>query len=70
MEYELTIEALADLPEERYALFDIRDEISFEYGTIPGAENAPDILSLASNGLLPRAMGASRYSGLRVYASY
>ena len=55
MEYELTIEALADLPEERYALFDIRDEISFEYGTIPGAENAPDILSRAGNGLLPRA---------------
>ena len=55
MEYELTIEALADLPEERYALFDIRDEISFEYGTIPGAENAPDILSSAGNGLLPRA---------------
>ena len=55
MEYELTIEALADFPEERYALFDIRDEISFEYGTIPGAENAPDILSRAGNGLLPRA---------------
>ena len=55
MEYELTIEALADLPEERYALFDIRDEISFEYGTIPGADNAPDILSRAGNGLLPRA---------------
>ena len=28
MEYELMIEALADLPEERYALFDIRDEIT------------------------------------------
>ena len=54
MKYELTIEALADLPEESYALFDIRDEISFEYGTIPGAENAPDILSRAGNGLLPK----------------
>ncbi len=54
MEYELTIEALADLPEERYALFDIRDESSFEYGTIAGTESMPDILLRAENGLLPK----------------
>ena len=52
-DYELTIEELADLPEGKYALYDIRDGISFEYGTIAGAESAPDILSRAENSLLP-----------------
>ncbi len=54
MEYELTIEKLADLPAGTYTLCDIRDGISFEYGTIGGAENVPDILSRAENGTLPR----------------
>lgn len=54
MEYEMTIEELADIPEGRYALYDIRDGISFEYGTIGGAESAPDILSRAESNSLPR----------------
>ncbi len=52
-EYSITIEQLADLPESTYVLYDIRDEISFSYGTIPGAENPSDIIGQAENGILP-----------------
>ncbi|MCR5390047.1 MAG: ATPase [Lachnospiraceae bacterium] len=54
MEFELTIEELADLSAGTYLLYDIRDGISFEYGTIPDAQSAPDILSDAENNLLPK----------------
>ena len=54
MEFELTIEELADLSAGTYLLYDIRDGISFEYGTIPDAKSAPDILSDAANDLLPK----------------
>ena len=36
---ELSLTQLADLPEGSYLLIDTRDEISYEYGTIEGAEN-------------------------------
>ena len=52
-EYSITIEQLADLPESTYVLYDIRDEISFSYGTIPGAENPSDIIGQAENDILP-----------------
>ena len=45
--HEMTIEQLADLPHGSYALYDIRDGISFSYGTIPGSESANDIIALA-----------------------
>ena len=51
--HELTIEQLADLPESTYALYDIRDDISFSYGTIPGCESANDIVTLAEQKRLP-----------------
>ena len=51
---EITIEELADLHPSTYRLIDIRDEISFRYGTIPGAEQIPGILELAREGLLDR----------------
>ena len=35
---ELTIEEMADIHPSRYLLCDVRDEISFRYGAIPGAE--------------------------------
>ena len=54
MEFELTIEELADLSAGTYLLYDIRDGISFEYGTIPEAKSAPDILSDAEKNLLPK----------------
>ena len=51
--YEITIEQLADLPESTYVLYDIRDSVSVSYGTIPGAENAADLIALAKNRQLP-----------------
>ena len=51
--HELTIEQLADMPESTYALYDIRDDISFSYGTIPGCESANDIVTLAEQKRLP-----------------
>ena len=53
-ENNLTLEALADLPESTYILYDIRDEISLSYGTIPGAVPGNNILELAEAGELPR----------------
>ena len=43
---EITIEELADLPEESYVLYDIRSEISHSYGTIPRSLSAPDIMGM------------------------
>ena len=51
---EITIEQLADLPESTYVLYDIRDSISYSYGTIPGAENLRDITEQAEKNLLPK----------------
>ena len=53
MQTEITLNELADLPDKTYILADIRDEISYTYGTIPGAVNYPDILKCASEGALP-----------------
>jgi tRNA(Ile)-lysidine synthase TilS/MesJ/rhodanese-related sulfurtransferase len=41
---EITMGQLADLHPSTYRLIDIRDEISFQYGTIPGAQQLPDIV--------------------------
>ena len=53
MQTEITLNELADLPDKTYILADIRDEISYTYGTIPGAVNYPDILKCAAEGALP-----------------
>ena len=50
---ELSLTQLADLPEGSYLLIDTRDEISYEYGTIEGAENVPDVIAAAQEGRLP-----------------
>lgn len=39
----ITLEKVADLPENTYILIDIRSETSFTFGTIPNAVNIPDI---------------------------
>lgn len=52
--YEITIDELADLPEGRGLLYDVRDEISYSHGTIPKAENVPDIERMAAEGRLPK----------------
>ena len=51
---EMTLEELADQPAGTCALYDIRDDISFSYGTVPGAESMPDILAAAESGALPK----------------
>ena len=51
---EITIEELADLHPSTYKLIDIRDEVSFQYGTIPGAGQIPDLLKAAMDGTLDR----------------
>ncbi|MBR6093866.1 MAG: ATPase [Lachnospiraceae bacterium] len=51
---EISMGQLADLHPSTYRLIDIRDEISFQYGTIPGAEQIPDIIKKAKEGSLNR----------------
>lgn len=36
---EITVEELAALPENEVELVDIRDEVAFERGSLPGAQN-------------------------------
>lgn len=50
---QITIEQVRKLDEE-YALVDIRDEISFEYGHIDGAKNIPLAKIKGDNSLLPK----------------
>ena len=50
---EITVEELADLPAGSYLLCDIRDDISFTYGTIPGAASHTHILREGAEGRLP-----------------
>lgn len=51
---KITLEQIADLPESTYTLADVRDEISFRYGTIPQAKHMPDVLRQAENGALDK----------------
>ena len=51
---DITLEEMADMPEGTYTLYDIRDEISYTYGTIPGSKSLPDIISTAEADGLPR----------------
>lgn len=41
---EITIEQLADIHPSKYKLVDVRDKITFTYGSISGAISMPDIL--------------------------
>ncbi len=47
---EISITELADLPTDSYVLADIRDAISYTYGSIPHAVSMPDILTQARSG--------------------
>ena len=51
---EISMEKLADLHPSTYRLIDVRDEISYKYGTIPGAEQIPDIVARAKEGTLSK----------------
>jgi len=51
---EITIEQLADIHPSLYRLCDIRDEISFRYGSIPHSENISNILEMSQSGELDK----------------
>ena len=51
---KITLEQVADLPAGTYTLLDVRDEVSFRYGTIPQAKHMPDVLRLAEKGTLDK----------------
>ncbi|MBQ9211689.1 MAG: ATPase [Clostridia bacterium] len=53
-EIEITLEDLADIPEGARVLIDTRDDISYTYGTMPGAVNYPDLMAEAQAGRLPK----------------
>ena len=52
--YEITLQELAEMPTGSYLLIDIRDSASFEYATMDGAVNMPDILERADSDSLSR----------------
>ena len=47
---EITIEELADIHPSLYRFCDVRDEVSYRYGSIPKAENISNIVELAEEG--------------------
>lgn len=51
---EITIEELADIHPSLYRFCDIRDEVSYRYGSIPKAENISNIVELAEEGKLDK----------------
>ena len=55
MDSDITLEELTDLAEGTYLLIDVRDDISYRYGTISGARSLPDVLAAAERGELPRS---------------
>ena len=51
---EISLADLADLPEGSYLLADVRDAISWQYGSVPGSVSYPDILDDAVSGTLDK----------------
>mgnify|MGYP000958924999 FL=1 len=51
---EITIEELADIHPSFYRFCDVRDEVSYRYGSIPKAENISNIVELAEEGKLDK----------------
>ena len=51
---EISIEQLADIHPSLYQLCDVRDEVSFRYGSIPKSVNLYEILKLAEEGKLDK----------------
>lgn len=51
---EITIEELADIHPSLYRFCDVRDEVSYSYGSIPKAENISNIVELAEEGKLDK----------------
>lgn len=51
---EITIEELADIHPSLYRFCDVRDEVSYRYGSIPKAGNISNIVELAEEGKLDK----------------
>ena len=51
---DITLEELTDLTGDSYLLLDVRDDISYRYGTISDATSMPDVLEAAERNELPR----------------
>lgn len=51
---EIIIEELADIHPSLYRFCDVRDEVSYRYGSIPKAENISNIVELAEEGKLDK----------------
>ena len=51
---EITIEELADIHPSLYRFCDVRDEVSYRYGSISKAENISNIVELAEEGKLDK----------------
>lgn len=51
---EITIEELADIHPSLYRFCDVRDEVTYRYGSIPKAENISNIVELAEEGKLDK----------------
>lgn len=51
---EITIEELADIHPSLYRFCDVRDEVSYRYGSIPKTENISNIVELAEEGKLDK----------------
>lgn len=51
---EITIEELADIHPSLYRFCDVRDEVSYRYGSIPKAENISNIVELTEEGKLDK----------------
>lgn len=51
---EITIEELADIHPSLYRFCDVRDEVSYRYGSIPKDENISNIVELAEEGKLDK----------------
>lgn len=51
---EIAIEELADIHPSLYRFCDVRDEVSYRYGSIPKAENISNIVELAEEGKLDK----------------
>ena len=58
---EITVEELADLHPSLYRLCDVRDEVSFRYGSIPQAVNLHEIGALAESGELDKQVSYVLY---------
>lgn len=58
---EITIEELADIHPSLYRFCDVRDEVSYRYGSIPKAENISNIVELAEEGKLDKKISYVLY---------